>query len=94
METETKAGVWELVSPTPVPANPAFEKHYTPKEIAKTWGFGVDLVRRIFESEPGVIRVGHGEQLHRRRYTSIRVPESVMRRVHRRLSEPNSKRLQ
>jgi hypothetical protein len=73
------------------PQGIAFEKHYFVKDIAELWGFSNDVVRRIFENEPGVIRVGRPEGLHRRKYFSIRVPESVMRRVHRKISEPKGK---
>jgi hypothetical protein len=31
----------------------ATEKHYTPAQVAKMWGIGVDTVRRMFRDEPG-----------------------------------------
>jgi hypothetical protein len=68
----------------------AGEQHYTPKEIAQRWRLSVTKVRRLFEIEPGVIRIGEpsrrvGRKL-RRSYYSIRIPESVALRVHRRLT--------
>ena len=72
------------------PPGPAFERHFEVKEVAEMWGFGVDLVRRIFNSEEGVLRVQHPESLHKRAYTSLRIPESVLRRVHRRLTQTKS----
>jgi hypothetical protein len=60
------------------------EKHYAPSEIADAWGVSVDLIRDIFRKEPGVLaldRTGKGK------YITMRVPESVMERVHRRLSQ-------
>lgn len=55
------------------------------------WGLGVDIIRRIFENEPGVIKIVSPERLHKRRYTTLRIPESVLRRVHRRLTETKGK---
>ncbi|MGO8793926.1 MAG: hypothetical protein ACLQLC_03805 [Candidatus Sulfotelmatobacter sp.] len=71
-----------------LPPGIAFEKHYFVKDIAALWGFSNDAVRRIFENEPGVIRIGRPEGLHRRKYFSIRIPESVMRRVHQKITRP------
>ena len=68
-----------------LPVGAPFERHYYIREIARLWGFSNDMIRRIFENEPGVVRVGEMEKLHKRRYVSLRIPESVMRRVHRRL---------
>lgn len=77
--------------PSNAPQGIAFEKHYFVREISKLWRFSNDVIRRIFENEPGVVKVGRPEGLHRRKYFSIRVPESVMRRVHRKISEPHGK---
>jgi AraC-like DNA-binding protein len=68
----------------------AGEHHYTPKEIAQRWGLSESKVRRMFEVEPGVLRIGEpsrrvGRKL-RRAYFIIRIPESVALRVHRRLT--------
>ena len=51
------------------------------------WGLSVDAARRLFENEQGVLRIGHGEGLHKRRYVTLKVPQSVVTRVHRRLTE-------
>ena len=69
-----------------LPPGAAFENHYSTQQISRMWGLGVDLVRRIFANEEGVIRIGHEEILHKRGYVTLRVPESVMRRVHRKLT--------
>jgi hypothetical protein len=78
-----KAG-WQEVS-----NDVAVERHYTITEIAKQWHMDYGSVRPLFEDEPGVLKFGHGELLHKRSYISLRVPESVMIRVHRRLRRPN-----
>jgi len=70
-----------------VPSGPAFEQHLSVQQIAKVWGLGVDVIRRIFEHEDGVVKIASPERLHKRRYTTLRIPESVARRVHRRLTE-------
>ena len=59
-----------------------FERHYSPTEIGKLWGLSPDTVRKMFENEPGVLRFGEGEKRHKRSYFLMRVPESVMKRVH------------
>jgi hypothetical protein len=43
-----------------------------------------DKVPRTFQDEPGLI--GDQSTRHKRRYTTLRIPESVLRRVLRRLS--------
>jgi predicted transcriptional regulator len=69
----------------PVPTDLANERHYSIIEISKLWGLSEKTVRKIFEGEPGVIRWGSGERLHKRGYHTLRVPETVLHRVHRKL---------
>jgi hypothetical protein len=64
----------------------AFERHYSANEIAKLWKLSVDSVRRIFEREPGVLLVGDSNPRGKRRYRTLRIPESVVEQVHRRRS--------
>jgi len=70
-----------------LPPGQAFERHFSPAVIAKQWGLSLDLIHRIFDNEPGVIKLGRDESRHHRRYFTLRVPESVMRRAHRRLTQ-------
>jgi hypothetical protein len=67
------------------PKSIATEKHYTPEELGELWRFSAEKVREIFNSEPGVLKVGHEECRYKRRYVSLRIPKSVAERVHRRL---------
>lgn len=67
------------------PVDLANEKHYSVIEIAKLWALSEKTVRRIFEREPGVIRWSREEKLHKRGYRTLRVPETVLHRVHRKL---------
>ena len=64
------------------------ERHYTVAEIAKLWSLRADVVRRLFEREPGVLVIGDDAPRGKRRYATLRIPQSVAERVHRRLSNP------
>ena len=66
--------------------NPALEHHYTPDQLAKKWNVSADTVRRLFEREPGVLIIEHFKAKAKRRYRTLRIPESVALRVHRRLT--------
>lgn len=63
----------------------ANERHYSIIEISKLWGLSEKTVRRIFDGEPGVIHWGSEETLHKRGYRTLRVPETVLHRVHQKL---------
>lgn len=63
-----------------------FERHYTPQELAEVWGVSVQTIRQIFDSEEGVLKIGRNGTRTRRRYKTLRIPESVAERVHTRLS--------
>lgn len=71
-----------MMSRDPEPGVPkaAFERHYSPQEIAELWGLSADKVRRIFRNESGVLVIEG-------RHLTIRIPQSVAERVHRRLSK-------
>jgi len=73
------------ISGTPAAIDLASEKHYSVIEIAKLWALSEKTVRRIFEREPGVIHWSTEEKLHKRGYRTLRVPETVLHRVHRKL---------
>jgi hypothetical protein len=63
----------------------ALEKHCSVAELSKQWGFSENTIRRLFRKEPGVIKIVHQETRHKRGYTSMRIPERIAQRVHRRL---------
>jgi hypothetical protein len=69
----------------PAPS-PFAEKHYAVAEIAALWSLSSDAVRKLFEDESGVLVLGGQGSPHKRRYTTLRVPESVLQRVHRRMT--------
>lgn len=62
------------------------ERHYAVTEIAEMWNLSPDKVREIFEDEPGVLVIGDRSPRRKRRYVTLRIPHSVLQRVHRRLS--------
>jgi hypothetical protein len=59
------------------------QRHYTVSQIADLWTLSPDAVRRLFEGEPGVLVLGGNQGRGRRRYTTLRIPESVVERVYR-----------
>lgn len=63
----------------------AFERHYTVSQLSKLWYFSESTIRRLFIQEPGVITIAHKPTKVRRGYTSLRIPERIAQRVHRRL---------
>jgi hypothetical protein len=62
------------------------EPYFTPAEIAEHWRLSVDTVIRLFEHEPGVLILENPRPRHRRRYRTIRIPNSVLVRVLKRRS--------
>jgi len=63
------------------------ERHYSPAEIGEIWNLSADCVRKIFEKEPGVLVIGNAiPSRAKRSYTTLRIPQSVLERVHRRMA--------
>lgn len=65
---------------------PFGERHYSIAEVAAIWHLSRDAVRKIFQNEPGVLVLGNLGSSGTRRYTTLRIPQSVLERVHRRMS--------
>lgn len=63
-----------------------YERHYSPAELAEIWNLSADTIRRIFESEPGVMVFENPARSSMRRFRTLRIPESVALRVHSRFS--------
>lgn len=56
------------------------EPHFAPSEIAARLSLSEQTVIRLFQDQPGVLKVRKG--LGRKRdYVTLRIPESVLRRV-------------
>jgi hypothetical protein len=62
------------------------ERHYSVLEIAELWNLSPDTVRDLFQFETGVIAIGDPCPNQKRRYITLRIPHSVVERVHSRLS--------
>ena len=58
------------------------EQHYSVKSLAKMWGWSYNTVRPWFEGVPGCMVEAHPEKMHKRGYTSIRIPHSIALRVY------------
>lgn len=66
------------------------EPHYTPEQVAEWWGLDPNSVRRIFRDEDGVLCFGRSVSTRSKRaYTTLRIPASVLERVHRRMLQGN-----
>ena len=88
-ETHTvdrEPGVKERRRAESSPLPPAIgEPHFTPDEIAEAWKLSRDRVRRLFANEPDVLVLDNRGSFSKRRYRTLRIPESVAARVYRRL---------
>ena len=73
------------LEPVRIPPAIELEPHYSVQQVARLWGLGVDKVRELFCDELGVIGVGQPETRFKRGYITLRIPESVVRRVHTKL---------
>lgn len=62
------------------------ERHYSVEELCEMWQMSDDFVRRLFLHEPGVV-VFCNPRPGRRVYRTLRIPESVALRVHRRMQK-------
>ncbi len=74
-----------MASPSQIQSRAPNERHYAVAEIASMWNLSTDKVRDLFEEEPGVLLIGRRNP-RKRRYITLRIPESVVERVHCRLS--------
>lgn len=63
----------------------AFERHYSVEELAELWHLSEDFVRRLFLREPGVV-IFYQSRPGRRVYRTLRVPGSVVARVHTKMT--------
>jgi len=78
------------VSDEHTPKGLAVERHYSVEEIAEMWGLSKDAVRRIFRDVPGVLVIGtNNPQRGKRRYATLRIPQSVLEGIHSQYSFGN-----
>jgi hypothetical protein len=48
-----------------------FERHFTPHELAHLWRLDVGTVRRLFQDEPDVLKVGETGRRGKRDYVTL-----------------------
>lgn len=58
-----------------------FEEYFTPKELATLSKLSEDTIRRMFQDEPGVMKIGQSNPRGKRGYVTLRIPRSVAGRV-------------
>lgn len=63
----------------------AAERHYSSSDVAALWKLDVQTIRRTFQDEPGVVVLQSPIKKGKRPYKTIRIPQSVLERVHKRL---------
>jgi hypothetical protein len=61
---------------------PALEKHYSVQEIANLWDLSDKCVRRMFKHQDGVLRVSNPRTPNPKARVTLRVPQSVMKKIH------------
>jgi len=59
------------------------ERHFDPKELAKCWKLDPSTIRRMFQDQPGVLKLGKSNRRDGKRdYVTLRIPQSVAERVY------------
>ena len=58
------------------------EQHFKPEELAERWGVSGDTIRKLFRDVPGVLVIDRPERMHKRGYCTMRIPESIAKRVY------------
>jgi len=74
-----------VTAPTPIRHQQVdpFERHYTPKDLAELWKLDESTVRRMFQEQPGVLKIGHSGRRNKRDYVTLRIPASTAARFYR-----------
>lgn len=74
-----------MTAPAPIRRDVSpFERHFTPQELGEIWRLDETTVRRIFQDEPGVLKIGKANRKDGKRdYVTLRIPESVAARIYR-----------
>lgn len=63
---------------------PAFERHFSVNEIAEMWSLSYNTIKAMFQNESGVLKIGSPETRYGRPRITLRIPESVVLKVHQR----------
>ena len=62
------------------------ERRFSVSEISEIWNLSKDIVRRMFQNEPGVLVLGTRSSGRKRGYATLRIPQCTLERVHRQYS--------
>ena len=69
----------------PVSSPSSLEPHYSVQVLAELWRLDESTIRRIFETAPGVLRLGNERRRSgKREYFTLRIPASVAEREYQR----------
>jgi len=60
-----------------------FGSVYTPTELAEHWKLSEQTIRRLFQDEPGVLKIGETNPRAKRAYITLRIPGAVVERIFR-----------
>jgi len=61
----------------------AFGRHFTASELGEIWKLDETTIRRIFQDEPGVLKIGKSKRRDGKRdYVTLRIPEAVALRIY------------
>lgn len=72
-----------MATTLPALESSAFAPHFTVAELAEIWKLDETTIRRIFQDEPGVLKIGKFNRRDGKRdYVTLRIPESVVSRVY------------
>jgi len=66
---------------------PALERHFSVQQIAEMWNLCENSIRALFKNEPGVVLIERPRSRWKRGYSTLRIPQSVLERVHCRMSK-------
>lgn len=58
------------------------ERHYRTRDLAEQWGVSADTIIAWFDAVPGVLKFGNKGGRGARRRLSLRIPESIARKVY------------
>lgn len=74
-----------MIAPAPTRQTVSpFERHFTPRELAEIWKLDETTIRRIFQDQPGVMKIGKANRRDGKRdYVTLRIPESIAAQVYR-----------
>jgi hypothetical protein len=82
MATAAKVTVLPAIQPG---VEQMLEQHYSCYDLAVLWGFSEETIWRMFGREPGVVIWQNPVRSSSRRCRTARIPESVAKRVYRRM---------